>query len=799
MAIKEIPVGAYPLLRLALLLIAGIVLSNLTTTYISTAALLWVCFAWLILTIVLNTLRAASYYRQQASLLCYLILVVLFGFSHHRLSTQPEHADERLLKHFPADQLVFYGVVHSQRNTRSDNRLLTIQVDSVEIHALPMWLRPFTTEAFLQKPDSTLHIQTGTKIVFHGDLSLPDSPTNPNQFDYASFLASRNIYSRIFISEIIQVKQKKKDGFWTNQQLRLHNALGVIFNESNTGLARAILLGDRSGLSPDIRVQFSRAGLAHMMAVSGMHVGFILLPVWLVMPWFRRNLILRCIGLTIGAGVLFYYAGITGFSVSVSRASLMAFFMMVARLFHRPGTSINILGAAAFILLLHQPALLYDIGFQLSFSAVAVILTTLGPTRRLLPVKYRYGKMGALFQFLSVSILVQSGLFPILVYYFNEFSIAGPLSNSLAVPFIQCMFLWAFFCFFLYLFVPQAAAVLNVPGDYILTALSRYVNIAGNSPYSWLEVQLPGPLYFLIWFFLIALFASYSYPFLRWKMLCGLLLSIAVHSALITWESYSARPLRITFFDVGQADAVLIETPSGYNYLYDTGLWTPTFDSGERVLLPELKARGIHRLDGVILSHPHADHIGGILSLIHNIPIDTIYQSPATYDSRLYHNYMLKARQKNIPVRLLSSGEIIHTDPAVPMLVLSPDEHIRSSLLNDHSVVLMVLYGNTRILLTGDAEKEAERFLADRYRTFLRSDLLKVGHHGSKTSSTFPFMTYVSAEKAIVSLGFVNRHHHPDTEAIVRLNSVGVNPRYTSLEGAIIYHSYGKKIKYYPW
>jgi competence protein ComEC len=729
--------------------------------------------------------------------LLYLASITLFGMFQFNRSQISMAADELLLQHFGEEEMLFFGTIRVDRSTRSGNRMMTVNVDSVQIQGLPTWKRGFLTE-ILVRSDSLRGV-AGSRLHFRGDLQPPPSPRNPNQFDYAAFLARRGIHTQVFVSEIPHHDFHGTPGFWLRQQIRIRSSVDSLFSGANAGLARAIILGDRSDLDPDLRTGFSRAGLAHLMAVSGMHVGFILMPVWLVLPWFRRSAALRATGLALGGTLLLFYAGITGFSVSVSRASLMAFFMMLARLFHKPGTSMNILGAAALMLLVLDPLMLFDVGFQLSFLAVIIILTTLPGTRYMLPPSHRYRKTGSLFQFIMVSVLVQGGLYPLLIHYFNEFSVAGPLSNTLAVPFVQFMFLWTFLCLGISLVQPDMAVIANIPGDFVLTALTVYVARIGAHPASWIEGTLPGPWLFGVWFFATALLASLRLPAVRFKMAAGLLLCLVMLQTVQLHDRLRPPVLEVIFWDVGQGDAVLLRTPGGYHYLYDAGVWSPGSDSAERTILPELKAMGIRRLDGVILSHPHADHIGGIVTLMHHIPIDTIYQSPVPHDTRLYHRYMGLAAEKEIPVRLLTSGQLIATDPSLPMMVLAPSERIRASDPNNLSVVLMVKYGDTRLLLTGDAEVEAEEFLTAQFGTFLRADLLKVGHHASKTSSTAPFLEMVRAPEAVASLAVRNRYRHPHPEATLRLREAGTHARFTSLEGAVIYRSDGARFMHIPW
>jgi competence protein ComEC len=257
--------------------------------------------------------------------------------------------------------------------------------------------------------------------------------------------------------------------------------------------------------------------------------------------------------------------------------------------------------------------------------------------------------------------------------------------------------------------------------------------------------------------------------------------------------------LRIVVFDVGQGDASLIQTPNGKNILIDVGTWNPGSNSGEEVLLPYFKENEIKKLDAVFLSHPHADHIGGILDLINNIEIDTIYNSGFEYDSKLYQNYIALAGSKKIPIVSLRSGDKIAIDPELLILTLGPEGPVFNNDPNQHSLILNFIYGENEFLFTGDAGEDQEFRVVDNYSDLLDTDFLKVGHHGSRTSSEPFFLEKVTPDIAVVSVADKNRFKHPHPEAVRRLISTKSEIYYTSRDKALIFESDGKTISRINW
>ncbi len=233
--------------------------------------------------------------------------------------------------------------------------------------------------------------------------------------------------------------------------------------------------------------------------------------------------------------------------------------------------------------------------------------------------------------------------------------------------------------------------------------------------------------------------------------------------------------------------------------MIDTGIWHINSDSGKNVLLPDFRVRGIHHLNAVILMYPHSDRIGGMATLIDHIPIDTIYNSGSQYNSGLFHRYLAEAKSYKIPVKALNTGDILRVDSSMRIFILAPD----TSLPDNHSkvrpVVIKAVYGKTSILFAGDADSKSEKRLDTDYQNFLRSNILKVAHHGSKSHTSASFLKLVQPKAAIISVKIPNRYHYPDKTVTNRLLTSGAQIHYTGLEKALVFTSNGLKFRLKHW
>ncbi len=786
----------YPAIRIAVLLGLGIIMGNWFEE------LFWVQIILFIAALILQSWldrKNSEWLRLEItrlSTLLFMVSIVLFGSVLIQFSKSDQGSEtESLLQVSGWEQVQVRGVIQNQWLNSSGKPRADIKVIQTTINGV-ISQQSYKARLLFDNPEN---IQSGDTVEFLGTVIPVQERRNPLQFDYKKYLLDQGIRTQVRLDSLFSasVNSGKANWYWWRTQasrLVEHN-----FSSNTTPIAKALLLGHKQDLERETRKAFARSGLSHIMAVSGLHVGFIVAPFWLVIPFFWSKKYGRVTGVVLLVLVLFGYAGLTGFSTSVMRASIMAILLTSGKLFNKVPNSINLTGVAALIVLIIDPSQLFEIGFQLSFSAVLVILLILPVVQRALPYWLRVRWYAVPLMTIIVSFIVQLGLYPLQVYYFGEVSLIGPLANALFVPLLGIIIPLSLGCLLISSIFPKLGFWLNLPSDYFLEAMNTFVLFSSEHSWVWIEVDLQSPLLFPLWISGILFIACWRLPAMKWKWLILSLLLIGIIKTESIIRDTNPKELMVTIFDVGQGDASLIETPNGKTVLIDAGVWSPGYNSGESIILPHLKARGIDKLDAVVLSHPHSDHIGGIISLLNMVEIGTIYNSGYEYDSRLYQNYIKLAAEKGVEVESAESGERLEIDPSVLFLVLGPEPSASGNNPNEHSVVINLVYGQSEFLFVGDAGIEQENRLMKNYGVLLDTDFLKVGHHGSRTSSGEEFLNVVTPEIAVTSLGERNRFGHPHVEAVSRLMETESTLYYTSRDKALVFTSDGKRIRRVEW
>ena len=635
----------------------------------------------------------------------------------------------------------------------------------------------------------------GDLVTVRGRLRQPEPARNPGAFDYRTYLERRGVSALLSVRKRESIQRLEKGearAFFSGVVLPIRRSIRSTVDRNLLGapaaLLKGLLLGEKHALPKEVRAAFNRVGVSHVLAVSGLHVGLIAGIFFFVFRLFgltRR----RATWVTVAA--LIVYVFVVDLRPSVVRASVMAGLILIAFTIERDTDLWNVLGVAALIILLIGPQSLFDVGFQLSFGAVGSIALLYTPITG--AIHRVFGKptktwMQWVVAAVSVSAAAQIGTGPFVALYFNRLPLLSVAANLIVVPTIGIIVtLGLLACAFGFWLVPFATA-LNALNWAFLSGLIGVVQALSKIPRTSLPVPSPSPMFFAGYYGAIALILwSQKFPPVRKVLLFLALFGINVY---IWKDVFREDRLEVVFLDVGQGDALFLRFPNGRTMLVDGGPRTRYFDAGKYVLAPFLRHQGIRKIDIVAPTHSDNDHIGGLVSILEEFPVAHVLDSGQYADSWTDDRFYELVEEKGIARHIVSAGDSLIGLGGVGAFVLHPAPKFVSQECdapmgrNNTSVVLRITYGGTSLLLTGDAEREAERFFLG-WKDRLPTTVLKVGHHGSSGSSSRAFLNAVRPEIAILSVGAWNRFGHPSEEVLKKLNEVGAKIYRTDRMGAI--------------
>jgi competence protein ComEC len=558
--------------------------------------------------------------------------------------------------------------------------------------------------------------------------------------------------------------------------------------ESSAALEAGLLLGERTALPRETDEAFRRAGVYHVLAVSGFNVALLASSVFfslslLGMP--RR-------GTAIVAGlVLVGFAFVVGAQPSVLRATVMGLLLLASVLIERESQVMNALAVAALILLAWRPGDLWEPGFQLSYAATVGIVYLAEPLSGWLKER---GWPHWLAVAAAVSAGAQAAVTPIMLAHFNQLSLVGIAANLLVVPLAGAATTLGMLALLVELASGAAAALLFNALWTLLLALRASVRLAAMVPAAMVHLPAPGWLAVSAWYGALGLIPYGGRPWARRAALALCLLVTA--SSAWPWLRLGDRSLRVSFLDVGQGDAVLVELPEGPRLLVDGGPGgAQRFDVGERVLAPFLWNRGAARLDVVALTHEDSDHAGGLAAVLRRFTVGEFWETGRSGPgSTELERALGSARPAR---RVLGAGQRIWLGGAV-ITVLNPAPDGGPASANDDSLVLRLDWRGVSLLLTGDLGPLGEARLVERGGP-LRILTLKVAHHGSRFSSSAAFLDAARPDLAVISVGARNPFRHPSPETLARLGSAGARVYRTDRDGAVILETDGATLWVTRW
>lgn len=688
--------------------------------------------------------------------------------------------------------------------------------------------------------------QYGDRLRLTVKLRPPRNFHTPGSFDHVGYLARRGIYVTAFLWDDEDIEERGERGTWLRHRIEhIRRTISQFFDAqlasspTSAAVLRALIIGDKSRIDPEVRNDFQRVGAAHVLAISGLHIGIVAFLAYQMWWWLLGRSCYLLIAWSVPklaavltVPVVLVYAVLAGGSVSTWRAATMACVFLGAILFDQKEEGVRSLALSALIICFLWPGAVFDASFQLSFAAVLGILVGLHrfraaqepseETEAWWQQDWARRLVRPLRLLCVVSLSAMAGSLPLVALHFHIVSFVGLLANLLIVPLLgivvivpglvaagvvslllrqnvrKIVVILGWVAVALLTVNVGAAALLVKLAGLIIWVMVWLVETLAAFPYAATYVVTPTLFEVVLFYGLcvtLLFFSRINPPALRKTVLACLLGAILLDGGYWIAQRYFRTDLRVTFLDVGQGDATVIEFPGSHVMVIDGGgFLSQTFDSGEAILAPFLWQKKIGRVDTFVLTHPHLDHYGGLEFLARHFGVTAFWSNgKQSKGSRSFTALDETLAERGIERHVLCRSDNV-PEPnigGVRIQVLHPPCGRTGLDTNNSSLVLRLSHGDMDILLTGDIETTAEDMLLSA-REPLDSEVLKVPHHGSGTSSSPRFLKAVSPDVAVASLGHLNRFDFPPPEVVERYERHGVEFLRTDTAGAVTITSDGR-------
>jgi len=585
-------------------------------------------------------------------------------------------------------------------------------------------------------------INLGDKVKIKGTLKLPSKNTVPNLFNYRKYLNNNNIYYILTASEITKIKNNTK--ILTHYKNKLQKYINR--KKAHTYL-NIFILSNKNDLDKEVLNSYQANGLSHLFSISGMHITLLLGTILKLLDKVSYNRYYKYILLII---ILIIYMYLTDFTPSILRSGIMFILLTLNKLFNFKIKTKNIIMLTFIIIVLINPYYIYNLGFQLSYliSFYLIIFAHI--------INKHKNYFKKLFITSLISFLVS---FPIIISNYYQVNLLSILINLLFVPIIS------------YIVLPLAFITLILPTDSLLILTMDILEGISLSltNINYLLLELAKPSIYLI----IIYYATITLLLINKKCFISLLTTIFIHKISINFNPN----MEILFLDVSQGDSILLHYPHNkYNILIDTG-GNYNYEISKNIIIPYLKSKGINKIDYLILTHGDYDHMGESINLIENFKVEKVIFNCGEFND--LEKELIKVLEKK-KIKYYSCIKELNIDKN-KLQFLNTKEYDNE---NDNSSVIYFNYYNYKFLFMGDASTEREKDILEKYN-LKDVDFLKVGHHGSNTSSSEEFINSINPKYSLISVGKNNRYGHPNKEVLDTLNDSKIYR--TDQDGSIMF------------
>ena len=670
------------------------------------------------------------------------------------------------------------------------------------------------------------NLKYGDKIIVDGTYIEPSKQTNYKGFNYKNYLKTKKVYGTIKVNNIkvisknngnIILKYVNKTKNIIEEKLYKSN-----LNEEEKGILKGILLGNKEEISEEQIEDFSKSNISHILAISGMHVSYIIMFVVVVL----NKIIGKHSSKPIASIVVIFYISLVNFTPSAVRAGITGIIFIMSGFFYKQNDFIEALSISLILILIENPFKILDVSLNLSYLGAIGIFFSFPILSKFIKLKIEQIENRAIrrnrrnlqkfililkteivqkvLDVILITISVTIFIIPIVGVNFNTLTITS-IVISVLTSFIIGPIIFLSFLFLI--FKNKLILILLKINLKILIYLSA---IGAKMPLNQIFITTPSMLKIVFYYFFVCslllltkikiqknLYLFHKrilniFQFIKYKILqnknrfISIILIVVILQLLI---SIVPKKLKIYFVDVGQGECTLITTPYNKKILIDGG-GSESFDVGRKTVIPYLLSRKIKKLDYIIISHYDQDHIGGIFTVMEELKVETVVISKQGEMSENYEKFKNIVSAKNIKVQIVGKGDTIKIEKDLYIDILWPNTEklISENILNNNSIVCKMRYKDFSCLFTGDIEEIAEKQILEQYKgsvEVLKSKVLKVAHHGSKTSTTLGFLKAVSPKIALIGVGKNNNFGHPNKEIIERLQINGIKVYRTDQNGEI--------------
>ncbi|MBM4347805.1 MAG: DNA internalization-related competence protein ComEC/Rec2, partial [Deltaproteobacteria bacterium] len=744
-----------PLIPILIAYAVGLFGGYFTLFYLSQGLflLLFLLVLWILL-ILLKKVQWASW----VTLAFFLVL----GFVSIQCYFHPNHPPSHISRFIGPEQVFLEGTIDRSPQRTSSGTQFLIKSNKIisKDHHIPV--EGYLLLFMKGKSDS---LRLGDRIRFLCRLQRPHGFHNPGVFSYERYLAFERIHAIGFLSDE-KMFAKVGEGFKNPILLRIEawrdhirHFLQREGTMPSSALFQALVLGEQGNIPEEVREDFVISGIAHLLAISGDHLGIVAFLSFSLFLWvMKRSEILllsfsvRKLAAILTIPCMILYTFIAGGGMSVIRATIMVIVFFLSIVFKRERHLLHTLALAALLILLLSPPSLFDVSFQLSFLAVLSILYLVPPILRNLkqgdlPIPAETSWRQKVWRYVRLCLIVTAvatlGTAPFVALHFNRVSLIGFIANLFAIPWVGFIIvpISLIASLFSFIFYPFASLLITL-NQFFATLLLKVVAFFASIPFASIYIPTPTPieiiLYYLLFFLCIHLRKGKAIQYL----FIGICIFLGADLAYWNLKDAFQKNLRITFLDVGHGDSILVEFPKGKRMLIDGGgLHEDRFDIGKNVIAPFLWKKKIRRIDTLVLTHPDPDHLKGLNFIASRFSIGRFWSSGLRTDSepffRLEETLAKRKTERfllneNTPPEMINGVEITILNPPVGGSGSAGRQNL--TFLNNQSLVMRLTFKNITLLLTGDCEKEAEERMMRKGHS-LKARLLKIPHHGSSTSS----------------------------------------------------------------